>query len=116
MVFADKVSADTFSFTSSNYYGKASNDISLSSDYLKPNQPEVAIPIIAIYIYHFVLKHNYFHLVTCLLMSIMRISTVVGAIKFVFIVLKIIILFCVCWCFASAAAVFVTYFSIIILL
>ena len=96
IVFADTISADTFSFTSSNDNGKASIDVSLSSDHLEFIQPELAIPVRSLF---GVLFEAFFQLITHLFTSIFNISNVVYAINILFIVLKMFIIFCVSCCF-----------------
>ena len=76
IVFADTISADTFSFTSSNDNGKASTDVSLSSDHLEFIQPELAIPVKSLFGDLF---EAFFQLFTRLFTSIFNISTVVYA-------------------------------------
>ena len=85
IVFADTISADTFSFTSSNDNGKASTDVSLSSGNLEFIQPELAIPVRLLF-------EAFFQLFTRLFTSIFNISTVVYAINVLFIVLKMFII------------------------
>ena len=99
IVFADTISADTFSFTSSNDNGKASTDVSLSSDHLEFIQPELAIPVRSLFGDLF---EAFFQLFTRLFTSIFNISTVVYAINITFIVFKMFIIFfiscCFCYC------------------
>ena len=96
IVFADTISADTFSFTSSNDNGKASTDVSLSSDHLEFIQPELAIPVRS---FIAALFEAILQLFTRLFTSIFNISTVVCAINVLFIVLKMLIIFCFSCCF-----------------
>ena len=95
IVFADTISADTFSFTSSNDNGKASADVSLSSDHLEFIQPELAIPVRSLFGDLF---EAFFQLITHLFSSIFNISNVVYAINVLFIVLKMFIIFCISCC------------------
>ena len=102
-VFADTVSADTFSFTSSNDNGKTSTDISLSSDHLEFIQPELAIPVRSLFV---TLVEAFFQLIKHLFLSIFNINTVVYCINFVMIILKIIIiLLCLCLCFCCCCCI-----------
>ena len=89
-VFADTISADTFSFTSSNDNGKASTDASLSSDHMEFIQPALAI----LRLFFAALFEPIFQLFTHLFTSIFNISTVVYLINIVFIVFKMFIIFC----------------------
>ena len=92
IVFADTISADTFSFTSSNDNGKASTDVSLSSDHLEFIQPELAIPVRSLFGDLF---EAFFQLITHLFTSIFNISTVVYAINISTVVYAINITFVV---------------------
>ena len=104
-VFSDTLSVDTFSFTSSNDNGKASTDISLSSDHLKFIQPELGIPVRSFFA---LLVEAFFQLIIRLFTSIFNISIVVYAINNVFIVLKIIFLFFISWCLCVCNPIYCT--------